>query len=520
MSAHDQTAAAARTSGARTRVAGDPRYFHVALLADAATVERFSRLLSLPAQQEILPRVRVAVLLQHQDFQLDEGALHLVPENWGGDPPVLCDSLHEALRLRPDVNLLLVFVDSPETMVEMRAAAPGTLSVLEREASTFLLQMLEGREASLACETDLHYTRTLFQTIFEEVEEDIILLDVHGKIAEMNKRVHERKGLKRQQIQGLYCWELEGEDFCCEHRQGICPFRSTLQTGSKAEQVHSFVDNSGRMRYFRVYTYPVFDQERRLTHVLEIRRDITSRTNIELRLQQAEKMAAIGELATYIAHEIRNPLFAIGGFANSLLRMPALEETAREKVSIILKESKRLDNILKSILNFARPTDPREGMVDINRVVAETAELMGFGARDKGINVIMELDRRMAMVKGDAELIKQCLINMIKNAVEAMPQGGALTLRTGLRGTFVTLEVADTGPGIPQELREKIFNPFFSTKEKGAGLGLPMTKKIIEEMGGRIELHTKVGQGTRFVLHLPPVLAVDDQDKPLEGIVS
>ncbi len=489
--------------------------FSLGLVADAATVERFSRLLSLPTQLENLPRVHVAVALSHPDFPLDAESPHLAPQQWGGSAPLLCDSLPDALEARPDLDMLLVFPQSPHLLEELRAAAPDSLIVADRKTSNFLLRMLEERQAAISCVSDLHYTRALFQTIFEVVEEDIILLDVDGIIVDMNRSVHERKGLTREQVKGLCCWELEGEDFCCEQRQGICPFRSTLQSGKKAEQVHSFVDASGRMRYFRVYTYPVFDQERRLTHVLEIRRDITGRTNIELRLQQSEKMAAIGELATYIAHEIRNPLFAIGGFANSLLRMPSLDETAREKASIILKESKRLDTILKSILNFARPTDPREGMVDINRVVAETAELMSFGAKDKGITVLMELDRRMAMVKGDAELIKQCLINMIKNAVEAMPKGGALTLRTGLRGTFVTLEVADTGPGIPRELREKIFNPFFSTKEKGAGLGLPMTKKIIEEMGGRIELHTRVGQGTRFVIQLPPVLAVDHQDNPL-----
>ncbi len=491
----------------------DDELFNIALLADIGTCSRFSQLLSPTRFDGSVPRIHVAAILSAPE--MEELPPDLSFEEWGDPPPRYTSNFQDLLAQCPELNMLLVFVDDEARLRELRMQAPPSVTVADRLSSEFLLRRLEEERAGLSCESDLHYTRTLFQTIFEEVEEDIILLDVKGNIVDTNRNVYERKGVTREQVKGLSCADLEGGEFCCKKRDGDCPYRKTLASGKKAEQIHSYVDDTGRMRYFRVYTYPVFDTNRTLTYILELRRDITNRTNMELRLQQSEKMAAIGELATYIAHEIRNPLFAIGGFANSLLRAPSLDETAREKVSIILQESKRLDNILKSILNFARPTDPREGMVDINRVAAETSELMAIGATSKGISIDLELDRRVAMVKGDGEMIKQCLINMIKNAVEAMPEGGVISLRTGLRGTYVTLEIADNGPGIPRELREKVFNPFFSTKEKGAGLGLPMTKKIIEEMGGKIELHTRSGQGTRFVIHLPPVLAVDHIEMPL-----
>jgi len=390
---------------------------------------------------------------------------------------------------------------------------PCDAPCLADKAADFFLGLLKDTVQSKACAMDLVYANTLFRTIFEEVEEDIILLDTKGVIVDVNRNVHERKGMHREDILGLSCWEVEGSDFCCESFDGRCPFKTTLRSGRKAEEIHSYVDESGRMRYFRVYTYPVFDANRKLTHIMEIRRDITNRTNMELRLQQSEKMAAIGELATYIAHEIRNPLFAIGGFANSLLRSPSLDETAREKVSIILQESRRLDGILKSILNFARPTDARQTVVDINRVIRDTMDVMSMACKEKGIETRLELARNIARVKGDTEMLKQCLINMIKNAMEAMPDGGVLTIRTSLTGSHVRVELLDTGRGIPQELRDKVFNPFFSTKEQGAGLGLPMTKKIVEEMGGKVELHSKSGEGTRIVLDLLPVLAVDEKEQ-------
>lgn len=441
---------------------------------------------------------------------------------WDGlDKPTLYDDPLLMREEHPELQLVIEVSEHGQDHDVCAGHEPCAAPCLSDRAASFFLELMQDTVHSKACAMDLIYANTLFRTIFEEVEEDIILLNTKGKIVDMNRNVHERKGLHREDILGLSCWEVEGADFCCESFEGRCPFKTTLRSGKKAEEIHSYVDENGRMRYYRVYTYPVFDAERNLTHIMEIRRDITNRTNMELRLQQSEKMAAIGELATYIAHEIRNPLFAIGGFANSLLRSPSLDDTAREKVSIILQESRRLDGILKSILNFARPTDAQQTVVDINRVISDTMDVMSMACKEKDIEPRLELAKNIARVKGDSEMLKQCLINMIKNAMEAMPEGGRLTIRTTLTGSHVRVELIDTGRGIPHELRDKVFNPFFSTKEQGAGLGLPMTKKIIEEMGGRVELHSKENEGTRIVLDLLPVLAVDEQEQfPLSGTLQ
>ena len=356
------------------------------------------------------------------------------------------------------------------------------------------------------CPVDMN---TFLAAVVDGLEEDILLLDRDGRVVDVNRTMYSRLGRAKAEVVGRHCSELEGGDFCRRPR-GRCPYQETLVTGRKAEAVHSQVGPDGRVQFVRVYTYPLNDEVGQTTHVVEMRRDITARTFTEQRLQQAQKMAAIGELSTYIAHEIRNPLFAIGGFAQALLRRVDLADEVRQKVSIIMEESRRLDAILRSILNYARPSDARAEAVDVNLVVGETVQLMTIGCEPEGIRLVTDLAPDLARAKGVAELLKQCLVNMLKNSMEAMAgRGGTITVRTAMSGPMVLVQVRDQGTGIPDAIKDKIFNPFFSTKDTGSGLGLAMIRKIVEEAGGSVELESKLGHGTVVTLLLPPALAVD-----------
>ncbi len=470
-------------------------------IGPAQSLREFSDIMKETPFQEAFPDAELAgVIVLDGELLSESGPLG----------SLVFDSPEALIRQTPDLDFMLDFSGDLQVTQNLRALLPGNTSLLRTKQARLLYELMLSKGRQAKCELDLLYSRSLFQTIFNEVEEDILLLDLEGRILDMNRNTYERKGKTKDEYLHTGCWELEGMQFCCDSPDVSCPFKDTVLQGKKSESVHSFVDDDGRLRYYRVYTYPVFNAEKQLTNILEIRRDITNRTNMELRLQQSEKMAAIGELSTYIAHEIRNPLFAIGGFANSLLRSKNLSEMDREKVSIILEESKRLDKILKSTLNFAKPTDAKEGKIDLNNVVQETMDLLSFGFETKGVTPHAELTPHIALVKGDPELLKQCLINLVKNASEAMPDGGDLYVRTRMGTDHVLLEIEDTGCGIPAEIRSKVFNPFFSTKEKGAGLGLAMTKKIVEEMGGSVELNSQPGTGTTISLFLLPLLAVDE----------
>ncbi|QJT10180.1 two-component system sensor histidine kinase NtrB [Oceanidesulfovibrio marinus] len=418
-------------------------------------------------------------------------------------------SVPDLLAAVPDLELLLDLSGDSEHFLALRASLPPTVSAINARSAGCFSRLLHSMHEFGKCVGDLSYTRSIFNTLFDEVQEDIVLLAPDGTILDMNNHLPQRVHQPKERLIGGQCSDIEGGSFCCT-LDAQCPLSKTMETRQKAESVYTYVDKDGRMRYYRIYTYPVFNAEGEIRAVVEMRRDITNRTHMEQRLAQSEKMAAIGELSTYIAHEIRNPLFAIAGFANALMRSSALGENDREKVSIILEESKRLDSILKSTTNFARPTDAKQDWVDVNAMVRETMELFGLACDSQKISCCMELDDSIARAKGDADLLKQCVINLIRNAMEAMQGGGKLQLRTGMRDQFISLEAEDNGPGIAEDLREKVFNPFFSTKNQGAGLGLAMTKKIIEEMGGQVELTSRVGQGTTVRLLLPPVLAVDE----------
>ncbi|CAK7016575.1 MAG: Adaptive-response sensory-kinase SasA [Desulfovibrio sp.] len=344
----------------------------------------------------------------------------------------------------------------------------------------------------------------LFNNLIDQLEEEVLIVDTKSVILNLNGRLLETWGGEKADYVGKNCASLGREALSRADSRTF--FDSVLESGKRVTETYTSVNDEGLMSYYHINAFPLRGATGEIERLVLTRRNTTAQMQMEQRLYQSQKMAAIGELSTYIAHEIRNPLFAIGGFANSLLRTPDLDESAQEKARVILEESKRLDDILKSIINFARPTEQNMGDVDINTVVTQTVELMGIGT-EKEIPIAVNLARNLPKIYGNAEMLKQCLINLIKNAQEAMSQGEIHVNTRYMDGT-VLLEVVDNGPGIPQELQEKIFSPFFSTKDKGAGIGLAMTRKIINEIGGKIILHSRVGHGTVVTMTLKPVLGV------------
>lgn len=424
-------------------------------------------------------------------------------------------SFEEMLEAHPDINLVVELTGDAEQVRRLRARLAPGVTLVEQRAARFFLGLFSSDKLWVACKLDLMQTQSMLKSIIDQLNDDILFIDDQGRIMDMNRKAHKSKGLPKGDLVGMdYREVLDMNDHFCSPADSECPFQKTLENGLQNEATYTVVDEAGRMQYFRVYCYPIFDDQGRMRHFVAVRRDITERTRLEQRMQQSEKLAAVGELSTFIAHEIRNPLFAISGFANSLLRMENLPETAQEKVNIILDESRRLDTILKSILNFSRPTQAKAGLVDVNQAVRQVMDIMRIGCEQQSIMVHMDLAEEVAKAKGDPELAKQCLINLVKNSMEAMSGGGDLTVRTGMTREHVFLEVEDTGEGIAASIRDKVFNPFFSTKGKGAGLGLAMIKKILDDGGGKVELSSVEGAGTTMTLFLPPALAAPEEGGP------
>ncbi len=232
-------------------------------------------------------------------------------------------------------------------------------------------------------------------------------------------------------------------------------------------------------------------------------REITERDVLWDRLIKAEKLALMGEMVAGIAHELNNKLTPILGFVE-LLRTEFKEESAHRKMEAIHSAALGARKIVQSLLTFARKEKPRKKLTDINKVVDSALTIVHSSFSTTDIEVIRHLQSDLMPVKVDAAQIEQVLANLFKNAFEAMGQSGRLTVETVAVGDSVVIKVSDTGPGIPEKIRERVFTPFFTTKEGhgGTGLGLSICHGIITNHGGKITLHSS-DAGTSFVITLP-----------------
>ncbi|HLV61399.1 MAG TPA: ATP-binding protein, partial [Fredinandcohnia sp.] len=210
----------------------------------------------------------------------------------------------------------------------------------------------------------------------------------------------------------------------------------------------------------------------------------------------------------------RNPLGAIKGAAQ-FLDPGKLDEEDAEILQVIVEEVDRLNGVVTQFLDYARPVKPEVVPVDVNEVIVRTVRLLQVNV-EPGIEMELLLDPGRPMAMSDAEQLKQVLMNLVQNAVQAMPQGGRITIATasgqddpagfrlsGRSTDFVEIRVRDTGPGLPEEHREHIFVPFFTTKKRGTGLGLAISQRIIRSHGGRITAQSRPGEGTEFLIRLP-----------------
>jgi two-component system sensor kinase FixL len=234
-----------------------------------------------------------------------------------------------------------------------------------------------------------------------------------------------------------------------------------------------------------------------------IMRDITEYEAMENRVLQSERLAAVGSTVAHIAHEIKNPLLIIGGFARQLLKAPGFDDLARRKLSLIAQEVSHLEEMVAEMRDFVRHPAAQKRPGQIAAVVDEALEMFQDTFKEQHIQVRRVEETPLPPVPFDPKQVHQVLINLLKNALEAMPQGGEITITSRLREDKVEISVSDTGAGMPPEVAENIFQPYFTTKEKGTGLGLAICQNIMTEHGGCIFADSPPGRGATFTIQLP-----------------
>ena len=243
----------------------------------------------------------------------------------------------------------------------------------------------------------------------------------------------------------------------------------------------------------------VLGKDRRLRQTLEE----TRRS-----LNQAERLAIVGQMVASIVHEIKSPLISIKGAAQILHDESVSEEQKREYSDIIENEAQRLDVLVHNLLAYPRPSSPIFDSLDLKEILAEIQKQLGFQTEAHGIQIILK-SSGVSAIKGDRDKLNQVFSNIIINAMQAMPHGGKIELNCSYANDnskrYVKIEIADNGPGISREFLPKIFQPFYTTKPDGTGLGLAISKTIIQEHGGHIYVKSVEGQGTKFTVTLPVV---------------
>jgi signal transduction histidine kinase len=247
--------------------------------------------------------------------------------------------------------------------------------------------------------------------------------------------------------------------------------------------------------------------EHALVRLDESHRKLKEQTDIlfqtEEQLRRADRLSALGELSAGMAHEIRNPLGSIKGAVEILKDDYRPDEAKYEFIQILQKETDRLNHIVQEFLGFARPKQPEFQFADLNKAIESVLTLTAQEAKKAGVKVDKRLDPSIGKRSLDAGLLKQAFLNLILNAIQAMPGGGVLSVESGLRGDAIEVTIGDTGIGISEENRKKLFSPFFTTKKNGTGLGLAITYRIIQNHRGTIDVKSEQGKGTMFTVKIP-----------------
>jgi PAS domain S-box-containing protein len=430
---------------------------------------------------------------------------------------VLLDSLENLPDTDAGIRFPLLHDEAQIGLLEIRAEPdPTQLQILEVIAD-LLAPFLGSIElsADLAIEVaaqsrEIDEQRRFTGLIIDSLPVGLYVVDRDYRIQIWNRqREIGAPGLRRDEVMGRRVFEVLTRQPAQELR---AEFDRVFETG-EVLQAELDVTLGGEPRSFRLTKIPMRLEGDEISHVITIGEDVTDSRRIQGQIMQSEKLAAIGQLAAGVMHEINNPLATISACVAAItgrLDDAAGPERAavEEYLELIDKEVDRCTRIVDGLLDFSRPKGKAKGRVVLNALVDETLFLMKHHQRFKRLTVARELDMTLPATKGNAEQLIQVLMALMLNAVDAMDDRGKLTVRTvrsQTRADEVVLEIEDTGVGIPRADQTKIFEPFYTTKPpgRGTGLGLSICYGIVEDHQGRIEVESQPGRGTTFRVFLP-----------------
>ena len=399
---------------------------------------------------------------------------------------------------------------------------------------------LELAEKNLELEQNLvekEKVKTYLSNIFESLPVGVFVMDLEGGVTSVNRAALDMIGLPAEQLMGINVNDVLGQplfdfgpggapDGAADGAVATGVGAGALAAESIAEPITYHRGEGGTLRLQVSFT-PMEGDGATLGHILNLQ-DVTLLKRLEEQAERSNRFTAMGEMAANIAHEIRNPLGSIELFASLVKKGLAGNPEQMVLMNHISSGIAAMNHVISNVLEYTRPRPASLKTLNLPRLLREIGEFSSYMAGQNGVELVFDLPSQPVEIQGDEDLLKQVFHNLILNAVQAMTEGGSLTISAkpltltqprqrarfneaagGNPGILEVLEVGfeDTGPGIPKAARQKIFDPFFTTKSRGTGLGLAIVHHIIESHRATIDVESRRGKGTRFVFMFPRVPA-------------
>jgi two-component system, NtrC family, sensor histidine kinase HydH len=335
------------------------------------------------------------------------------------------------------------------------------------------------------------------ENVVESMADGLLSIDREGRIVTLNRQASEILGSGRERLEGRDLTDVLGE--------GVGEIVSSAKGQSFVRDREVDIRRPAGLIPLNLSVAPLRDENGQEMGSVLLIQDLREIRNLREKVRRSERLASLGRLAAGVAHEIRNPLSSIRGFAQYFVKRFSGQSEEEGYASVMVKEVDRLNRVITELLDFAGPKEPHRELQSLEAIVEHTLKLLAPDLAAHGVKVERGYDAGIKPVSVDRDRISQVFLNIILNAIESMDQGGKMRIMLNGRSSppAVEISIADTGAGIPPADLEKVFEPFFSTKRKGTGLGLAIVHQIVESHGGTIRAESVAGKGTTFRIYLP-----------------
>ncbi len=352
---------------------------------------------------------------------------------------------------------------------------------------------------------DLASENEMLEVVLNSMTDGVLVADPQHKMVFANTTAGRLLPLVRRDSDEIVLWH------CIDDREVSDFLREVLEEGREVSEEEFTLEKGSTTRTLVFRVSPIYKEDQESVEArgnLILVSDITEKKRREARLRRAESLASLTTLAAGVAHEIKNPLGSIGIhiqlIQKALKQQGCLEEeTANKYLEVINEEIERLNGIVVDFLFAVRPMDTNMKRMHVDKVIDELIDFVRYELEQSGVKVEKKLASGLPRLDLDQKYLKQALLNIVKNGQAAMSEGGTLTIATREEEGYVHIDISDTGVGIEEDKVAKIFEPYYTTKDTGSGLGLTVAYKVINEHGGEISVKSKEGKGTTFTFSLP-----------------